>query len=548
MKCPGQHKSVLVEEARSQPAQARLATVPVIPHGEAGEYVLEMDNITKRFGHVPVLKGVSVRVRRGSIHAIVGHNGAGKSTLMKIALGAETPSEGEVRVAGRLLTYSRPAEARTLGLGMVMQERSLIRTLNGIDNLFLNSEHLNGAGLVNVGKEREEVRGLLKELGIPRSLLSTTVGDMSTIEQELIEIARALRLGSRVLILDEPTAPLGREEIARLFSVLRAIAAKGTGIVLITHHLAEVFAISDEVTCLREGEVVLHCPTRETSMNRLIAAMLGRREWNGGEAAGRSADKAEIAAARDRGSPSLRVRNLRVGGKLAGVNFDAWPGEILGIVGLAGSGRTTLLRTLFGDIGADGGEMILRGKPHRPGSPQAAMSSGVFLIPEDRGLHGLMLSKSIAENIILALLGRLTNGMGFLRYREGRQIARRAMKALDVRATGVEQTVGELSGGNQQKIVLGKALALGADILLLDEPSYGVDIGATQEIIRNVRLLAEKGSTILWVSSDLLEVAQVADRIIVLRDGIVGATLGPDEREQFTEDALLSLMQRRQFQ
>jgi ribose transport system ATP-binding protein len=380
--------------------------------------------------------------------------------------------------------------------------------------------------------------------------LSTTAGDMSTIEQELIEIARALRLGSQVLILDEPTAPLGREEIARLFHVLRTIAAKGTGIIIITHHLAEVFAISDEVTCLREGQVVLHCQTRDTTMNRLIAAMLGRREWTGAEASGyRSGKAGEVtAAAQGKREPSLSVRNLRVGGKLAGVSFDAWPGEILGIVGLAGSGRTTLLRSLFGDIGRDGGEILLKGKPYRPGSPQAAMSKSVFLIPESRGIHGLMLSKSIAENIILALLDRLTNSMGFLRYREGQAIARRAMKTLDVRATGADQIVGELSGGNQQKIVLGKALMLGAEILLLDEPSYGVDIGATQEIIRNVRLIAEKGSTVLWVSSDLLEVAQVADRIIVLRDGVIGATLGPDEREQFTEDALLSLMQRMQFQ
>ena len=240
-----------------------------------------MEGIGKRFGQVWVLKDVNVSVRRGSIHAIVGHNGAGKSTLMKIALGAETPTEGEVHVAGKRLTFSRPAEARTLGLGMVMQERSLIGTLSGIDNLYLNSEHLNAARFVNVRKERAEVAGLLEELGIPRVLLSTAVSDMSTIEQELIEIARALRLGSQVLVLDEPTAPLGREEITRLFGVLRMIAARGAGIVLITHHLAEVFAISDEVTCLREGEVVLQCPTNETNMAGLIAAMLGRRPWEG---------------------------------------------------------------------------------------------------------------------------------------------------------------------------------------------------------------------------------------------------------------------------
>ncbi len=513
-----------------------------------------MEGIGKRFGQVWVLKDVNVAVRRGSIHAIVGHNGAGKSTLMKIALGAETPTEGEVHVAGKRLTFSRPAEARTLGLGMVMQERSLIGTLSGIDNLYLNSEHLNAARFVNVRKERAEVAGLLEELGIPRVLLSTAVSDMSTIEQELIEIARALRLGSQILVLDEPTAPLGREEITRLFGVLRMIAARGAGIVLITHHLAEVFAISDEVTCLREGEVVLQCPTNETNMAGLIAAMLGRRPWEGAHLPDHGTHhgkkRVEVAAAsssRPDSRATVTVQNLRVGEKLTDVSFDAFPGEVLGIVGLAGSGRTTLLRTLFGDVRPNGGEITLRGKRYRPRSSQDAMSHGVFLIPEDRGVHGLILSKSIAENIILVILRRLVGGLGFLRFSEGRDQARQLMKVLDVRATDVDQTVGELSGGNQQKIVLAKALTVGAEVLLLDEPTFGVDIGATHEIIANVRALAEKGTTVLWVSSDLLEVTHVADRIIVLRDGIVGATLGPEDADEFTEDALVAMMQRGQF-
>jgi ribose transport system ATP-binding protein len=547
--------SALANEGHSEAStQASRAGAISTNAARDGECVLEMEHIGKRFGQVWVLKDVNVSVRRGSIHAIVGHNGAGKSTLMKIALGAETPTEGEVHVAGKRLTFSRPAEARTLGLGMVMQERSLIGTLSGIDNLYLNSEHLNAARFVNVRKERAEVAGLLEELGIPRVLLSTAVSDMSTIEQELIEIARALRLGSQVLVLDEPTAPLGREEITRLFGVLRTIAAKGTGIVLITHHLAEVFAISDEVTCLREGEVVLQCPTNETNMAGLIAAMLGRRPWEGAHLPDHGTHhgkkRVEVAAAsssRPDSEATVTVRNLRVGEKLTDVTFDAFPGEVLGIVGLAGSGRTTLLRTFFGDVRPSGGEIKLRGKRYRPSSSQDAMSHGVFLIPEDRGVHGLMLSKSIAENIVLVVLRRLVGGLGLLRFSEGRDQARRIMKVLDVRATGVDQIVGELSGGNQQKIVLAKALTVGADVLLLDEPTFGVDIGATHEIIANVRAMAEKGTTVLWVSSDLLEVTHVADRIIVLRDGVVGATLGADDADKFTEDALVAMMQRGQF-
>ena len=517
------------------------------------ENVLEMERISKRFGQVWVLKNVNVAVRRGSIHAIVGHNGAGKSTLMKIALGAERPTEGDVRVAGRQLTYSRPAEARTLGLGMVMQERSLIRTLNGLDNLYLNSEHKTAAGLVNRHRQRAEIAQLLEELAIPRVLLSTIASDMSTIEQELIEIARALRLGSQVLVLDEPTAPLGREEIARLFGVLRTIAARRAGIVIITHHLAEVFAVSDMVTCLREGEVVLQCPTKDTNMTGLIAAMLGRRPWEGAHlpvhgGRGKRVEMVAASASRPKPQASLKVRNLRVGRKLADISFEAFPGEVLGIVGLAGSGRTTLLRTLFGDVRQSGGEILLRGRRYRPNSPQDAMAQGAFLIPEDRGIHGLMLAKSIAENIALVVLRRLVGNLGLLRFSEGRGLAQRMMRTLDVRASGIDQAVRELSGGNQQKVVLAKALTLAPDLLLLDEPTFGVDIGATHEIIANVRTMAEKGTTVLWASSDLLEMTHVADRIIVLRDGIIGAAIGPDEADKFTEDALVAMMQRRQFE
>ena len=513
------------------------------------ETVLEMQGIGKRFGQVWVLKNVNVRVRRGSIHAIVGHNGAGKSTLMKIALGAEKPTEGKVRVAGQELTYSRPAEARMLGLGMVMQERSLIRTLSGLDNLYLNAERKSALGLVDVRKQRAEIAGLLEELAIPRSLLSTMSSDMSTIEQELIEIARALRLGSQVLILDEPTAPLGRDEITRLFGVLRMIAARGAGIVIITHHLAEVFAVSDMVTCLREGQVVLQTPTKDTNMAGLISAMLGRRPWEGSHLPAHGGKRVDArSTAPQKSEPSLKVRNLKVGTKLADVSFEAFRGEVLGVVGLAGSGRTTLLRALFGDLRQGGGEILFQDKRYRPNSTQDAMEKGVFLIPEDRGVHGLMLTKSIAENITIVILRRLSGLMGLLNFSEARTQAQRMMKALDVRATGADQTVKELSGGNQQKVVLAKALTLSPDLVLLDEPTFGVDIGATHEIIAKVRAMADEGATILWASSDLLEVTHVADRIIVLRDGVVGATIGPEEADKFTEDALVAMMQRQQFE
>jgi ABC-type sugar transport system ATPase subunit len=509
---------------------------------DRNEFALEMAHVSKRFSQNWVLKDVNLKVRRGSIHAIVGHNGAGKTTLMKIALGAQVPTEGEVRIGGRRLTYSRPAEARSLGLGMVMQERSLITTMTGIDNLFLNSERLNALGFVDVRRERAEIEGIIGQLGIKWSALSLRVSDMSTMEQELIEIARALRLGNQVLVLDEPTAPLGRTEIGRLFDILRAIATRGTGIVLITHHLAEVLAVSDEVTCLREGNVVMSCSTKETDMAHLVSAMLGRRPW----AHSQSHENAAHRSGPER-VPTLTVRNLRAGTKLRDVSFDAFAGEVLGIVGLAGSGRTTLLRTLFGDLRPNGGELRLFGKPYRPKSPGDAIMGGVFLIPQDRAVHGLVLSRSVTENIILVALRRLVNRLGILKFDDGRELARRMMKSLEIRASGVDQLVGELSGGNQQKVALAKALILGSRLLLLDEPTFGIDVAATRDIIAQIRCLADKGSAVLWVSSDLLEMTHVADRIVILKDGVISTTVNREDKYAFNEYSLSATIHDNQF-
>jgi ABC-type sugar transport system ATPase subunit len=508
----------------------------------AASPALEMRDISKRFGDIWVLQDINFILPPGAIHGIVGHNGAGKSTLMKIALGAHEPTRGEVFICDQKLSFSKPAAGRELGLGMVLQERSLIRTLPGLDNLFLNAEHKNRARMVRRGKEMAEARTLLDQLGISRRLLELKVEEMSTIDQELLEIAKALRLGDKVLILDEPTAPLGRAEIARLFDVMRSVSARGTGIILITHHLAEVFAITDHVTCLREGSIVFSSRTSETNMSELIRAMLGRTS--------------EVLDARRRSSrangaeggvqPSLEVKNLRVGEKLLDVSFEIYPGEILGVAGLAGSGRSTLLRTLFGDIRATHGEVTLNGRKLDARTPRVAIGQGVFLIPEDRGVHGLMLTKPISENVVLAVLQRFVNRIRLLRISQGRALTQSMMTRLDIRARGMEQTVGELSGGNQQKVVLAKALATGADLLLLDEPTFGVDIGAMREIINVVRELAERGTAVLWVTSDLRELLEVSDRILILRDGETPEWIGRDA-EDFDEDILIARIQRQQY-
>jgi ribose transport system ATP-binding protein len=420
---------------------------------------------------------------------------------------------------------------------MVLQERSLIPTLNGLDNLFLNSEQVNPLRVVQRGREADEVASLLDELGIPRLLLRLRVSEMSPIEQELLEIAKALRLGSKVLILDEPTAPLGKDEIDRLFGVMRTVAAQGTGIVLITHHLAEVFAVSDDVTCLREGRVVLSSRTADTTMGELIQAMLGRPSV---VTQARTRTRAAEAV------PRLEVRDLHVGEKLTGVSFQIGRGEIVGIAGLAGSGRTTLLRTLFGDIRPTSGAILLDGLPYKPRSPVDAIGKGVFLIPEDRAVHGLVLMKTIAENTVMPILQRLVSKLRLLRMSGGRTLTRQLMARLDVRARGLNQVVGELSGGNQQKVVLAKALAVDARLMLLDEPTFGVDIGATREIIRHVRELADAGTSALWVTSDIHELLDVADRVLILREGRIEASIEPGE-PGYNENVIIARMQREQY-
>jgi ribose transport system ATP-binding protein len=506
---------------------------------DGSDLVLDMRDIGMRFGEAWVLRHVDFSVRRGEVHALVGHNGAGKSTLMKIALGGQAPTEGGVTINGTPLTFSRPAESRLLGLGMVLQERSLIRTLSGLDNIFLNAERTNRIGIVQRRVEEREATDLCQRVGISRSVLRKTVSEMSPVQQELVEIAKALRLARDVLILDEPTAPLAEREIETLFAAMRSVAATGTGIVLITHHLAEVFEVGDRVTVVREGKVTLADRCDNTSLSPLIEAMLGKQLL---ETERKIASAVEAENADARGAPMLEVRGLEVDPKLRDVNLSLNQGEILGIAGLAGSGRSTLLKTLYGDIRPTAGTIRLQGAPYKPNGPFDAIARSVYLIPEERARYGLITSATITENVILSVMQQLRRGI-FLRVKDGRRLTRKLMRVLDVRARGPQQVVGELSGGNQQKVVLAKALAAKAELLLLDEPTFGVDVGAASDLIRHVRASVEAGKAALWVTSDLLELLDVADRIAVLVDGTVTRTLTRGD-PAFNEPAIIKAMQR----
>jgi ABC-type sugar transport system ATPase subunit len=502
---------------------------------EARDLALELRGIGMSFSGVSVLDDVNFGLEPGVIHAIVGHNGAGKSTLMKIAQGVHRPTQGEVYIGGQLLDSADPLAARALGLAMVFQEKSLIPTLNGLDNLFLNAEKKNPATrMIRRHEESQEAAELCRRLKISRSLLQRKVSELSAVQLQMLEIAKALRLARGALILDEPTAPLGNREIGLLFDIVRNIAAQGTGVILITHHLSEVFEVSDKVTVLREGKVTLSCPTSETNVRGLVKAMLQDKVV---------ATPTYRGSAHEGQEPVLEVRSLRVGTKLSGVSFEVGAGEITGLAGLAGSGRTTLVRTLFGDIRRDGGDVAVHGKRFRPRHPSDAIRRGVYLVPEDRAVRGLILTKPIVENSSLSVLRRVAS-WGLLRMRVARSRTQHMMDVLGIRARGTDQVVAELSGGNQQKVVVSKVLQTEPRVLLLDEPTFGVDVGAASDLAGYLRGQADEGMAVLWASSDLRELTDVADRILVLADGVIRHSI---ERGSpyFTEPALIEAMQRR---
>jgi ribose transport system ATP-binding protein len=500
---------------------------------------LEMTDVGMTFGKTVALRNVSFTVSRGEIHALVGHNGAGKSTLMKLAMGVYKPTSGEVRIGGKVLTGADPSEARDLGLRMVFQERSLIHTLNGRDNIFLGEERTGLFGSLRQRVEEEQAADLLLRLGISRALLTRAVSEMSPIEQEMIEIAKAMLSGKEVLILDEPTAPLGDKEIGVLFDVLRNTAEQGTAVVLITHHLMEVFSVSDRVSCLREGEVTLSARATELTLDDLVNAILGQgQEGRESDHAGRANTtnhQVDYAA-----RPILQVRHLSDGRKLRGVSFDLRPGEIIGIAGLAGSGRTTLLRLLFGDARRKAGEVTLGGVPYDPKEPSDAIARGVFLIPEDRRQHGLILSKAIGENILLPILRRFVR-FGMLSIKRGMGLVSELSRELDVRSQGPDQIVEQLSGGNQQKVVLAKALASDPKVLLLDEPTFGVDVGTARQVIATLRDEAQKGKALVVVSSDLPELTTLSQRVLVLSGGAFCTEISAGS-DSFNEAGLLRAM------
>ncbi|MGA9747951.1 MAG: sugar ABC transporter ATP-binding protein [Nocardioides sp.] len=477
-----------------------------------GEALLEMSGIVKRFPGVLALGGVNLDVRPGEVHCLLGQNGAGKSTLIKVLSAAYQPDGGSISWDGKEVTLTTPVAAMKLGISTIYQELDLVPDLTVTENIFLGHEISQG-GLLQRGQANNEARALLERLGHPEISATRSVGQLSPAAQQIVSMARALSHDTRLLILDEPSAVLDQEEVRNLFRVIRGLTAEGVAVIYISHRLEEIREIGDRITVLKDGRTVgTGLAVEDTPTSQLIQLMTGR--------AIEYVFPPRPDTPRDRGDVVLEVRDLAQAGTFSGVDLTVHAGEIVGLAGLVGAGRSEIVETIYGARRSTNGSVTVDGKRLRRGSVTAAVAAGVGLCPEERKSQGLLLDQAVYRNITVSSLGRFARA-GFLNSTEERRRATELTTSLDVRPTGVVREVRTLSGGNQQKVVLARWLLRDCRVLLLDEPTRGVDVGARSEIYQLIRRLADDGVAIVVVSSEVEEVLGLSDRVLVVREGVV---------------------------
>ncbi|MCE5311119.1 MAG: sugar ABC transporter ATP-binding protein [Acidobacteriales bacterium] len=489
--------------------------------------LLELKGIQKRFGGVAALRAANLVVEAGEVHLLLGENGAGKSTMMKIVAGMLQRDAGEMLFKGRPADFRRPVEAAAVGIAMVHQESQLAPHMTVAENIFLGREPRLPLGWVNRRRMQEQAARLIEEHGFPLQA-DWRVDKLSPAGKQLVEICRAIQHGSSLLIFDEPTSALSESETAEVFRIVRALRERGMGVIYITHRLEELRAVGDRVTILRDGERVHTGELASLTTEHIIHYMVGR----------------EVTAIYERealppGRARLTVEHLSRAPLLKDLSFTLHSGEIVGVAGLVGAGRTELCRALFGLDRIDGGRVLVDGKQASVDSPRAAVRAGIALIPEDRQKYGLAMGLSLGCNMSLAGLEKYS-GFGFLNHAaEGKAVAEFSSR-LRIRADSAKQLAGRLSGGNQQKVVIAKWLLREAGIFLFDEPARGIDVGAKGEVFQLMDELARAGAAILMVSSELPELLQVADRILVMRQGRITAELpGRTTQEEIMRYAAL---------
>jgi len=489
--------------------------------------LLEASHVHKRYPGVYALNDVSLDVRPGEVLALVGENGAGKSTLMKILSGAVQLDEGEIRLDGQPVQIPDPHAAIALGIGIIYQELSLVDVLSVAENIFLGDLPTRGGRPWQVDwpllyARTQELLDRVGSSATPR----TQTSELSVAQKQMVEIARALARNVRVLILDEPTSSLTAQETEKLFEIIRSLQARGVGIVYISHRLEEVFEIAQRVTVLRDGQLVGTLPVAEADEDTLVRMMVGRdlsHMYPGGLT--------------ETGSVRLEVRNLSRAGVLDDVSFSVRAGEVVGLAGLVGAGRTELARCIFGADPISSGEILLDGRPVKVGSPGAAVKLGIALVPEDRKLQALILGMAVRENMTLPVLPRLGSNPAVPSKAKEKTLVEEYIRNFRIRTPTMEQRVGALSGGNQQKVVIARWIAADPKVLILDEPTRGIDVGAKAEVHALIADLAARGVAILLISSELPEVMGMSHRILVMREGRLVADI---PRAEASEEAIMS--------
>lgn len=471
--------------------------------------ILEMKNINKAFNSITVLDQVNFSVKKGEVHALMGGNGAGKSTLMKILTGVYTADSGDILIEGKPVSIKSFDDAKANKISMIFQEFSLVPTLTVAQNIFLTREDKTSLGLLNDKECEKKTEVLLKELGVDIRP-SDVVQNLGVGYWQMTEIAKALSQEAKILIMDEPTSSLTQTETEVLFKFINQLKAKGYAIIYISHRMDEIFEICDRITILRDGRYITTEECSETDLDRVIQHIVGQEfdqafEWQEREYA------KEVP-------PIFEVKNLSAGDKVQNINLKIQPGEIVGIAGLMGSGRTELVRCLFGIDSIDSGEIYVDGQQRSIKSAKDAIDAGIALIPEDRRVQGLVLEHSVKDNMILPILSKVNKGL-FIDNKKSNEISNQLVEKLNIKTDDIFKKSGLLSGGNQQKIVLAKWLANNPTVLLLDEPTIGVDIGAKTEIIEIIRELANSDKAILVISSEIPELLAMSDRVLVMHQG-----------------------------
>lgn len=485
-----------------------------------GDLILSMKGITKSFSGVAALKNAALDLKAGEVVALMGENGAGKSTLMKILTGIYSKDSGEIQYMGQEVCFKGPAESEEAGISIVHQELNMMNDLTVAQNLFIGREEMNGF-LIDDKKMNEKARELFKVLKIDINP-AEKIGNLTVGKQQMVEIAKAISSKAKVIIFDEPTAALTDSEIEELFKVIRDLKKQGTGMVYISHRMDEINVISDRVIVMRDGEYVGTLITKECSKDDIIKLMVGRAIFGEPKTASNVAKDAPVV---------LKCENLNRGKAVKDVSFELRKGEILGFSGLMGAGRTEVARLIFGADKKDSGKIFINGKEVSINTPEDAVAHGIGYLSEDRKRYGLIVDKSVEENTVISSLNDFVKGI-FIDKAKSKEVSQKYVESLKTKTPSVSQLVKKLSGGNQQKVVIAKWLVKNSDILIFDEPTRGIDVGAKSEIYALMERLAKEGKSIIMISSELPEVLRMSDRVIVMCEGRITGILDIAEANQ----------------